>query len=149
MAAYPPLPALMVTKAGKRVTSAKDWWDVRRPELVELFDREVYGRMPKVTPKVSWTVANTTEETVAGVTMGKGAAGKADNSGYPAIEVNIEGALTPKDARGPVPVVLNRSGGVVQPPGPRQRTPGGAVLAGAGVAMGGATPVSGRQHPGG
>ena len=60
VAPYPPLPALMVTKAGKRVTSAKDWWNVRRPEIVELFDREVYGRMPKVTPKVSWTVTATT-----------------------------------------------------------------------------------------
>ena len=52
VAPYPPLPALMVTKAGKPVTSARQWWDVRRPEIVELFDREVYGRMPKVTPKV-------------------------------------------------------------------------------------------------
>ena len=43
----------MVTKAGQPVTSAKQWRDVRRPEIVELFDREVYGRMPKVTPKVS------------------------------------------------------------------------------------------------
>src|SRR6185503_7552937 len=47
VAPYPPLPELMVTKAGTRVTTAKQWWDVRRPELVELFDREVYGRMPK------------------------------------------------------------------------------------------------------
>ena len=64
VAPYPPLPALMVTKAGRRVTSATDWWNVRRSEIVELFDREVYGRMPKVTPKVSWTVTSTTEETV-------------------------------------------------------------------------------------
>ena len=39
VAPYPPLPELMVTKAGTRVTTAKQWWDVRRPELVELFDR--------------------------------------------------------------------------------------------------------------
>jgi hypothetical protein len=41
VAPYPPLPELMVTKAGTRVTTAKTWWDVRRPEIVELFDREV------------------------------------------------------------------------------------------------------------
>src|SRR6187399_2287139 len=81
VAPYPPLPALMVTKAGKPVTSARQWWDVRRPEIVELFDREVYGRMPKVTPKVSWTVTSTTEETVGGVTMvKKELLGKVDNS---------------------------------------------------------------------
>ena len=126
VAPYPPLPELMVTKAGKRVTSAKDWWNVRRPELVELFDREVYGRMPKVTPKVSWTVANTTEETVGGVTMvKKELLGKVDNSSHPAIEVNIEAALwTPKDAKGPVPVVLEfGSGGRPQPPRPASANP--------------------------
>ena len=30
------------------------------PEIVEDFDREVYGRVPKVTPKVKWEVTSTT-----------------------------------------------------------------------------------------
>jgi hypothetical protein len=30
------------------------WWEQRRAEIVEDFDREIYGRMPKVTPKVKW-----------------------------------------------------------------------------------------------
>ena len=47
-------------KNGKKVTKASDWWSKRRPEIVEDFDREVYGRVPKVTPKVKWEVANTT-----------------------------------------------------------------------------------------
>jgi hypothetical protein len=83
VAPYPPLPELMVTKAGTHVTTPKQWWDVRRPELVELFGREVYGRMPKVTPKVSWSVTNTTEETVGGVAMvKKELVGKVENSSY-------------------------------------------------------------------
>ena len=126
VAPYPPLPELMVTKAGTRVTTAKTWWDVRRPEIVELFDREVYGRMPKVTPKVSWTVTGTTDETVGGVTMvKKELLGKVDNSSHPAIEVNIEAALwTPKDGKGPVPVVLEfGSGGRPQPPRPAPANP--------------------------
>ena len=129
VAPYPPLPALMVTKAGKPVTSARQWWDVRRPEIVELFDREVYGRMPKVTPKVSWTVTSTTEETVGGVTMvKKELLGKVDNSSDPAIEVNIEAAVwTPKEAKGPVPVVLEfGSGGRPQPPRPATSAPAAA-----------------------
>ncbi len=120
VAPYPPLPELMVTKAGKRVTTARQWWDVRRPEIVELFDREVYGRMPKVTPTVSWSVTNTSEETVGGVTMvKKELLGKVDNSSYPQMAVNIEAAVwTPRDAKkGPVPVVLEfGSGGRPQPP---------------------------------
>jgi len=126
VAPYPPLPELMVTKAGTRVTTAKQWWDVRRPELVELFDREVYGRMPKATPKVSWAVTNTTEEAVGGVTMvKKELVGTVDNSGYPQIAVKIEAAVwTPKDAKAPVPVVLEfGSGGRPQPPRPAPANP--------------------------
>ena len=29
------------------------WWNKRRPEIVEDFDREIYGRVPKVMPKVN------------------------------------------------------------------------------------------------
>jgi len=39
------------------------WWRERRPEIVELFDREVYGRVPKDVPKVKWEVASTTSGT--------------------------------------------------------------------------------------
>ena len=28
----------------------------RRPELIEEFEREVYGKVPKNVPKVTWTV---------------------------------------------------------------------------------------------
>src|SRR5215468_7518789 len=60
---YPKLPDLLVLKNGKKVTSAKVWWNQRRPEIVEDFDREVYGRVPKNVPKVTWEVTNTTKET--------------------------------------------------------------------------------------
>src|SRR4051794_24430318 len=32
---YPALPDALVMKNGKKVTSAKMWWDQRRPEIVE------------------------------------------------------------------------------------------------------------------
>ena len=38
---YPVLPDALKLKNGKKVTSAKMWWDQRRPEIVEDFDREV------------------------------------------------------------------------------------------------------------
>src|ERR1044071_5048366 len=40
---YPSLPDPLVLKNGKKVTSAKVWWNQRRAEIVEDFDREVYG----------------------------------------------------------------------------------------------------------
>src|SRR5690606_2518769 len=52
----PELPEMLVTNSGKKVTSADMWWKTRRPEIVELFEREVYGRIPKNIPNVTWKV---------------------------------------------------------------------------------------------
>ena len=41
---YPDLPDPLASKDGRKVTTAKMWWSERRPEIVEDFDREVYGR---------------------------------------------------------------------------------------------------------
>ena len=43
----PQLPDILTTKAGKKVTTADMWWKQRRPEIVEEFEREVYGRFPE------------------------------------------------------------------------------------------------------
>ncbi len=42
---YPNLPDPLTLQNGKKVTTAADWWNKRRPEIVEDFDREVYGRV--------------------------------------------------------------------------------------------------------
>ncbi|MGI4739007.1 MAG: hypothetical protein ACRYG7_27875 [Janthinobacterium lividum] len=49
----PRLPDALVTKAGRPVTTPAAWWQRRRPEIVEDFEREVYGRIPKNTPRVT------------------------------------------------------------------------------------------------
>src|ERR1700683_4598579 len=49
---YPNLPDPLVEKSGKRVTTAAEWWKVRRPEIVEDYDREVLGRTPPDLPRV-------------------------------------------------------------------------------------------------
>src|SRR5277367_6739422 len=43
---YPDLPDVLKLKNGKRVKNAKVWWNKRRPEIVEDFEREVIGRVP-------------------------------------------------------------------------------------------------------
>src|SRR5664280_1755847 len=45
---FPKLPDPLVLKNGKPVKKAADWWKLRRPEIMEDFDREIYGRVPKV-----------------------------------------------------------------------------------------------------
>ena len=53
---YPNLPDPLVLKNGRKVTTTKMWWTKRRAEIMEDFDREIYGRVPKNTPKVKWEV---------------------------------------------------------------------------------------------
>jgi len=102
------LPDPLVLKSGKKVEDAQTWWKVRRPEIVEEFDREIYGRQPKNTPKVTWEVVNTTPEKRSGIAViTKSLLGHADNSIYPPLKVDIELTLTvPAGAKGPVPVMM-------------------------------------------
>ena len=45
------LPDPLVLKNGQKVTTAAMWWHERRPEIVEDFDREIYGRVPRIRRK--------------------------------------------------------------------------------------------------
>jgi hypothetical protein len=126
---YPNLPDVLTLKNGKKVTKADDWWKQRRPEIVEDFDREVLGRVPANVPKVTWSVVRTVDAMVGGrAVIGKQLTGHVDNSAYPAIDVDIQMTLvTPKDAKGPVPVMIMFGGGTRlpgdPPPAPRAGAP--------------------------
>ena len=92
---------------GKPVKNAKQWWKQRRPQIVEHFDREVYGRLPKNVPGVIWSVAETKNETKGGAeVVTRKLVGHVDNSSYPAINVDIELYLTTKVGAKGVPVII-------------------------------------------
>ena len=101
------LPDPLRLNDGKRVTTAKMWWRKRRPEIVELFDREIFGRVPQGTPKVNWEISSTSEEQNGSVSVvTKKLVGHVDNRSYPPIQVDIQLTLsTPAKATGPVPVM--------------------------------------------
>ncbi len=105
---YPNLPDPLVLKNGQKVTTPEVWWKQRRPEIVEDFDREVYGRVPKDTPKVKWEVVERREEKNGDVpVVTKKLVGHVDNAAYPLITVDIQLTLTtPAEAPGPVPVMM-------------------------------------------
>ena len=100
---YPDLPDVLTLKNGRKVRNADEWNRLRRPEIVEDFEREVVGRIPKNVPKVTWTVIETANGTVGDrPTVGKVLVGRVDNSSHPAINVEIQMTLvTPADAKGP------------------------------------------------
>lgn len=105
---YTTLPDPLVMKDGRKVTTPT-LWQKRRAEIVEDFDREVYGRTPARTPRVRWEVTASADEVVGNVpVVTRTLVGHVDNSSYPQVWVDIQLTLTtPVKARGPVPVMLN------------------------------------------
>jgi hypothetical protein len=105
---YPNLPDPLALKNGQKVTTAQMWWKQRRPEIVEDVDREIYGRVPRDTPRVKWEVRATDRQTVGGVpVVTKRLVGHVDNSAYPLLTVDIQLTLTtPANATRPVPVIM-------------------------------------------
>jgi hypothetical protein len=105
---FPDLPDALTLNNGKKVNSAKMWWAKRRPEIVEDFDREIYGRMPKNTPSVTWEVKSVSKDSNNHVPIiTKILIGHVDNSSYPALKVEIQLTLTtPANATNAVPVIM-------------------------------------------
>ncbi len=113
---YTELPDPLLLQNGQRVTTANEWWSARRPELVEIFDRDIYGRMPAGLPTVQWTVTEKKDDTIGGIPVEvRTLKGTVDNSSYPAIAVHIDCSLVLPKARKKVPVIIEF--GFVLPPG--------------------------------
>jgi hypothetical protein len=114
---YPDLPDPLRTKDGRKVTTAAQWWDVRRPEIVEDFDRDVYGRVPKNVPSVSWSVKQSQQTTIGGIpVIAKRVAGHVDNSAYPNINVEIDMVVvTPAGVKKSVPFLMSFGNGAMPP----------------------------------
>jgi hypothetical protein len=104
----PTLPEPLKLANGNGVATADIWWSKRRPEIAEVFDREIYGRVPKNAPEVTWELVSTSKEMNGDIpVITKKLIGHVDNSAYPLVTVNIDLTLdTPANTSGPVPVVI-------------------------------------------
>jgi hypothetical protein len=101
------LPDPLVMNDGSRVDGAAAWWSSRRPELLELFAREIYGRTPRVTPAVSFEVTGMDSSTFAGKAIVKRVVGRVDNSAYPGAKPSVDVTLyLPPGATSRIPVVV-------------------------------------------
>jgi hypothetical protein len=105
---YPDPPDPLTLKDGRKVATADMWWQLRRPEIAEDLEREVYGRVPANVPKVTWEVLVDEREFVGFMpVIARRLVGRVDNTAYPAVSVDI--ALTvvvPANAPGPVPLLM-------------------------------------------
>jgi hypothetical protein len=119
-----PTPDALLLKNGQVVNSADAWWKNRRPEILNDFLTEIYGRIPQDTPTVKWEVGAADSTVAGGLATMKTVVGRIDNSRYPKANPSINITLyTPANAKGPVPMMLV----VVAGPGgygaPRRGTP--------------------------
>jgi len=118
---FPNLPDALTLTNGEKVTTPAVWWNQRRPQIVEDFEREVLGRVPRDVPAVKWTVTNTVQTMVGSYpVVAKQLIGHVDNSSYPSINVDIQMTLViPVNATAPLPVMMMfGSGGLPQAAGP-------------------------------
>ena len=116
------LPDPLVLADGKPVKDAKTWQERRRPELLHLYETEIYGRIPANTPHVTWRVTETDTHARDGAATLKRLAGTiGDSADAPVIDVKL---YTPANARGRVPVILLVNfGGGPNPPAGRAGAP--------------------------
>jgi hypothetical protein len=105
---YLNLPDPLTMNDGRKVATPQMWWRERRPELVGMFSKYVYGRVPEKVPQVHWSVTTVDREFI-GFTpvIAKEVIGEVDNSSCSAISVKFHMVLvTPANANGPVPVLM-------------------------------------------
>ena len=105
---YPVLPDVLTLNNGMKVTTPEQWWDQRRPEIIEDMEREVYGRLPENIPPVTWKIEIEEREFVGRTpVIARQLVGHVDNSKYPLIDVNIKMTVViPANADRPVPVLM-------------------------------------------
>jgi len=105
---YTSLPDPLRMEKGKKVKSVRKWWKKRRPELVEIFDKEIYGRLPKNIPSVSWEVISTKDTILSDRRVQiKELLGHFDNTAYPNLDVAIQMSVgVPTDATESVPLII-------------------------------------------
>ncbi|MFZ1991268.1 MAG: acetylxylan esterase [Alphaproteobacteria bacterium] len=122
---WPNYPDPLVMENGEKVTTANQWWNRRRPELIGMFEREIYGRIPASAPKVTWSV-QTVDREFLGFTpiVATKLIAHADNSAYPAIKLDFPMMLIkPAQAKGPMPLLIMFTFGGLNFPAPAQPSP--------------------------
>ena len=109
------LPDPLVTLNGTSVRDARTWLHDRRPEIIKLYETEIFGRIPDRTPRVTWEAAPAAPPASGDADVVKRTTGRiGDRPDAPRIRLTLH---TPAAARRPVPVILLLTfGGVGAPP---------------------------------
>jgi hypothetical protein len=98
------LPELLVTLGGKKVSTPGEWRDARRPELLKVFESEVYGRSPDKPKEMTFEVTSVEKQALGGKAVRKEVTVHFDKrKDGPKMHLLL---YLPPAAKGPVPAFL-------------------------------------------
>lgn len=97
------LPDALTMLNGKKVTTAKQWYKKRRPEIIKLFEENQYGKWPAKKPALRYDVTKDLGFDGTAVRKQITLYFSEDKEG-PRVDVLV---YLPKDANGPSPILLN------------------------------------------
>jgi hypothetical protein len=98
------LPKLLVTESGQSVSTSEQWENIRRPEILKLFEDHVYGQVPKDFDDIKFKVINQDKKAMNGkATLKKVAITVSRNN--KSVTMNLL-MFTPNKVKKPVPMFL-------------------------------------------
>src|SRR5881628_2595959 len=98
------LPDPLVMSDGRRVTDAGTWRTRRRPEIMRMYETDIYGRIPANAPKMTWEVVDTDPAAKGKTAIMRRAVGRIGTAADgPRVTMMI---YTPSKASRPVPLIL-------------------------------------------
>jgi hypothetical protein len=99
------LPDPLVLQNGQPVRTAEQWFKQRRPEIIKLYETEIYGRIAQRAPNLVFKVAETDSNAVDGSAVRKHVVGHlGDSPEGPIVNVWL---YVPAKVKRPVPVLLH------------------------------------------
>jgi hypothetical protein len=98
------LPDLFLTRSGDRVSDAKSWREIRRPEIIELYEDQVYGRAPGRPAGMTFHVFESDPQALSGrATRKQVRVDFTGNEGGPGMDILI---YLPNQVKKPAPVFI-------------------------------------------
>ena len=110
-AARSTLPDPLIDQAGRKVANTEEWEKNRRPEVLELFRKHVYGRVPTTPSRQTFSLVNENPRAMNGAATLKQIAVKIEAEGGTSVTINLS-LFIPNARTKPAPAFLlicNRS----------------------------------------
>jgi hypothetical protein len=136
------LPDPLILENGQPVSDAATWFNLRRPEILELYRKFIYGRIPDSAPAAHFEVTSTDRNGMDGTAIIEQVAGHfGPGPAGPTVHLVL---YLPAHATGPVPVLLHMNffGNPALPGGPAPVIPAALV-----AAQQASAPAGARRRP--